>query len=270
MRNHALINVNVCFRPRGGDLWWRAQRELWLQHRFVIPTCSYSFSSLIPVGRLPAFYTWFIPKIHRILLSYSSAVKLQCFWSHFLCRSCFDTQIRMRWSMMTWSLARRVAAARWTTAGAPASSKAMMRPATARVTQRTGCPTPSWEESHLRGKLMCVDHHPPVSLPIKQPTNRTVSLGLCWSLCYLKFIIHLGVRCRIDSPFPWHERETASFTLYWNVLALNSASLCFQWILQAKKVFWYFITSRNKSILRSQKLQKGWTIPPKWKSPCTK
>lgn len=37
------INVNICFRSRWGDLWWRAQRELWLQHGFVI----FFFSSYI-------------------------------------------------------------------------------------------------------------------------------------------------------------------------------------------------------------------------------
>lgn len=34
--NHALFTVNICFRSRWGDLWWRAQREFRLQHRFVI------------------------------------------------------------------------------------------------------------------------------------------------------------------------------------------------------------------------------------------
>lgn len=36
---------NVCFRSRWGDLWWRTQGELWLQHRFVI---FFFFFFLIP------------------------------------------------------------------------------------------------------------------------------------------------------------------------------------------------------------------------------
>lgn len=35
-RNHALIIFCICLRSRWGDLWWCAQRELWLQHRYVI------------------------------------------------------------------------------------------------------------------------------------------------------------------------------------------------------------------------------------------
>lgn len=68
-----------------------------------------------------------------------------------------SAQTPTRWSTMTSSWARRAAAtARWTTAGAPASSRATTRPATGRGARRTACPTPSWEESPLRGKPMCV------------------------------------------------------------------------------------------------------------------
>lgn len=125
--------------------------SIWMQHIAIVFICIYS-----SVG----------PRI-----CIKAVAKLQYFWSRFLCRSCFYTQIQRRWSMMTWSLARRVVAAHWTTAGALASLKAMTRPVTGRVTQRTGCPTPSWEESHLRGKLMCVDHYASISLPTASKTT---------------------------------------------------------------------------------------------------
>lgn len=64
----------------------------------------------------------------------------------------------MRWFMMMWRSARRVAAtAHWTTAGAPVSLKAMMRTATEKVARKMACPTPSWDESRLRGRPMYVE-----------------------------------------------------------------------------------------------------------------
>lgn len=64
----------------------------------------------------------------------------------------------MRWFMMMWRSARRVAAtAHWTMAGAPVSLKAMMRTATEKVARKMACPTRSWDESRLRGRPMYVE-----------------------------------------------------------------------------------------------------------------
>lgn len=61
----------LCFRSRWGDLWWRAQRELWLQHRSV------KSPHLPPSGFKSLTFTF---DIQYINYSYKSLIRVRFGW----------------------------------------------------------------------------------------------------------------------------------------------------------------------------------------------
>lgn len=158
-------------RSRRGDLRWRAERELWLQHRFgkeIIQKINHNqpnrqtkrllFLSVQPV----VFYVR-----GNNLTRRSAGVPPP--------RS--PSQTPTRWSTTTWSSAR-AATAPSTTAGAPASSKATTRPATAKVAPRTACRTPTWEGSPPRGKPTCVQPSHSFVCQINRQSTYPLSMSL--------------------------------------------------------------------------------------------